>query len=183
MASANSGQRKNQKQSASSIDSGLRERITPESNEAEMATLGAMVGSQPVKTLTGCVLGLMLATVGLDATSGAYRFTFGEPELGDGIEFVVLVIGLFSISEALIILENQSAGVTMIRKLGRMTARVWALPELGHRHVVVGKMREQSGRKSIAATAIYTDDGTLLAAAEQVWISVESADFATVTPA
>lgn len=89
-----------------------------------LATLGAMVGSQPVKTLTGCVLGLMLATVGLDATSGAYRFTFGEPELGDGIEFVVLVIGLFSISEALIILENQSAGVTMIRKLGRMTARL-----------------------------------------------------------
>ncbi len=63
------------------------------------ATLGSMVGSQPTKTLIGCVLGLMLATVGLDATSGAYRFTFNEPELGDGIEFVTLVIGLFSISE------------------------------------------------------------------------------------
>ena len=58
------------------------------------ATLGSMVGSQPVKTLIGCTLGLMLATVGLDATSGAYRFTFNEPELGDGIEFVTLVIGL-----------------------------------------------------------------------------------------
>jgi putative tricarboxylic transport membrane protein len=89
-----------------------------------LATLGAMVGSQPVKTLIGCVLGLMLATIGLDATSGAYRFTFNEPELGDGIEFVVLVIGLFSISEALIILENQSTGVTVIRKLGRMMARL-----------------------------------------------------------
>lgn len=88
------------------------------------ATLGSMVGSYPAKTLIGCVLGLMLATVGLDATSGAYRFTFNEPELGDGIEFVVLVIGLFSISEALIILENQGRGMTVIRELGRMTARM-----------------------------------------------------------
>ncbi|TPL01948.1 tripartite tricarboxylate transporter permease [Mesorhizobium sp. B2-4-14] len=88
------------------------------------ATLGSMVGSYPAKTLIGCTLGLMLATVGLDATSGAYRFTFNEPELGDGIEFVVLVIGLFSISEALIILENQGRGMTVIRELGRMTARM-----------------------------------------------------------
>lgn len=88
------------------------------------ATLGSMVGSQPVKTLIGCTLGLMLATVGLDATSGAYRFTFDEPELGDGIEFVVLVIGLFSISEALVILEHQGRGFTVIRELGRMTARM-----------------------------------------------------------
>ncbi len=62
--------------------------------------------------------------------------------------------------------------------LGRMTARVHALPELGRRHVVVGEKREQSGRKSVAATGLYTEDGTLVAAAEQVWISVESADFA-----
>ncbi|TPK68157.1 tripartite tricarboxylate transporter permease [Mesorhizobium sp. B2-3-3] len=88
------------------------------------ATLGSMVGSYPAKTLIACTLGLMLATVGLDATSGAYRFTFNEPELGDGIEFVVLVIGLFSISEALIILENQGRGMTVIRELGRMTARM-----------------------------------------------------------
>ena len=88
------------------------------------ATLGSMVGSQPVKTLIGCTLGLMLATVGLDATSGAYRFTFNEPELGDGIEFVVLVIGLFSVSEAMLILEHQGRGVTVVRELGRMTARM-----------------------------------------------------------
>lgn len=88
------------------------------------ATLGSMVGSQPVKTLIGCTLGLMLATVGLDPTSGAYRFTFNEPELGDGIEFVVLVIGLFSISEAMLILEHQNKGITVIRQLGRMTAKM-----------------------------------------------------------
>ena len=35
------------------------------------ATLGSMVGSNPVKTLIGCVLGLMLATVGLDGSEGS----------------------------------------------------------------------------------------------------------------
>jgi putative tricarboxylic transport membrane protein len=88
------------------------------------ATLGSMVGSDPVKTLIGCTLGLMLATVGLDPTSGAYRFTFDEPELGDGIEFVVLVIGLFSISEAINILEHQARGGELLKVTGRMTARL-----------------------------------------------------------
>ncbi|WP_020180200.1 tripartite tricarboxylate transporter permease [Methylopila sp. M107] len=86
------------------------------------ATLGSMVGDQPVKTLIGCVLGLMLATVGLDPTSGSYRFTFGSDEIGDGIDFVVLVIGLFSISEALIMLEQQHAG-EVIAKVGRSFVR------------------------------------------------------------
>ena len=88
------------------------------------ATLGSMVGSEPVKTLIGCTLGLMLATVGLDPTSGAYRYTFDLPELSDGIEFVVLVIGLFSISEAINILEHQHRGTEMIRVIGRSVARL-----------------------------------------------------------
>ncbi len=88
------------------------------------ATLGSMVGSDPVKTLIGCTLGLMLATVGLDPTSGAYRYTFDEPELGDGIEFVVLVIGLFSISEAINILEHQSRGGEILKVVGRSLARL-----------------------------------------------------------
>jgi putative tricarboxylic transport membrane protein len=88
------------------------------------ATLGSMVGSQPVKILIGCVIGLMLTTVGLDPTSGAYRFTFGSTELGDGIEFVVLVIGLFSISEALLMLENQASGLAIVGKAGRTFARM-----------------------------------------------------------
>ncbi len=74
------------------------------------ATLSSMVGHEPVKTLIGCLLGLALTTIGLDPTSGAYRFTFDQPELHDGIEFIVLVIGLFSISEVLLMLEKQAKG-------------------------------------------------------------------------
>lgn len=87
------------------------------------ATLGSMVGDQPVKTLIGCVLGLMLATIGLDPTSGAYRFTFGSNELSDGIDFVVLVIGLFSVSEALLMLEHHHGG-GVIARIGRNFVRL-----------------------------------------------------------
>ncbi|MGH6815503.1 MAG: tripartite tricarboxylate transporter permease [Hyphomicrobiaceae bacterium] len=74
------------------------------------ATLASMVGHEPVKTLIACIIGLMLTTIGIDATSGAYRFTFGEPELHDGIEFIILVVGLFSVTEILILLEQKHAG-------------------------------------------------------------------------
>jgi len=83
------------------------------------ATLSSMVGAEPVKTMIGCVLGLMLATIGLDPTSGAYRFTFDEPELYDGIEFIILVIGLFSISEVLLLLEKEFHGKLKPVKVGK----------------------------------------------------------------
>lgn len=83
------------------------------------ATLTSMVGDQPIKTMIGAALGLALTTIGLDPTSGAYRFTFDEPELHDGIEFIILVIGLFSISEVLLLLEQQHRGTLQFLSIGR----------------------------------------------------------------
>ena len=57
--------------------------------------------------------------------------------------------------------------------LGRMTARVEALPAIGQEHVLVAEARGQDGRKVHAATSLYDAAGTLLATAEQVWIVVE----------
>ena len=65
---------------------------------------------ESVKTLLACVIGLALATVGVDANSGVYRFTFGDLHLADGIQFVVVVIGLFSVSEILLMLEQTHTG-------------------------------------------------------------------------
>lgn len=83
------------------------------------ATLTSMVGEQPIKTMIGAAIGLALTTIGLDPTSGAYRFTFDEPELHDGIEFIILVIGLFSISEVLLLLEQQHRGTLQVLAVGR----------------------------------------------------------------
>ncbi len=83
------------------------------------ATLTSMVGEEPIKTMIAAAIGLALTTIGLDPTSGAYRFTFDEPELHDGIEFVILVIGLFSISEVLLLLERHHRGKLEVLALGR----------------------------------------------------------------
>jgi len=84
-----------------------------------IACLAGMVGDSPVKTLLACVIGLGLATVGIDANSGVYRFTGGEVHLADGIQFVVVVIGLFSVSEMLLMLEQTHTGSEVLKASGR----------------------------------------------------------------
>lgn len=72
--------------------------------------LSGLVGDQPIKTAVAALIGLALATVGVDAVTGVYRFTFNSVSLSDGIQFTTIVIGFFSISEVLIMLEQTSAG-------------------------------------------------------------------------
>lgn len=70
------------------------------------SSMSVMMGKDPIKTAIGAVLGVLIGTVGIDSGSGVLRYTFGMPELYDGIDFVVMIIGLFAISEILLMLEN-----------------------------------------------------------------------------
>jgi len=54
--------------------------------------------------------------------------------------------------------------------LGRMTARIERVPEVGARCVVVAWPLGEDGRKLFAGTALFDEDGELLALARQVWI-------------
>lgn len=72
-----------------------------------MALITAFAGPDPVKALLSAGAGLALATVGLDPGTGAERFTFGLPELLDGVGLVAVVMGVFGLSE---ILSQAQAG-------------------------------------------------------------------------
>ncbi|HET7385849.1 MAG TPA: hypothetical protein VFJ19_04205 [Nocardioidaceae bacterium] len=61
--------------------------------------------------------------------------------------------------------------------LGRMTARVDALPAVGETHVVVGRRLGAEGRKTFTASTIYDSDGRVVARAEHVWFVVDPAAF------
>jgi TctA family transporter len=50
-------------------------------------------------TLSMALLGLLLGTVGTDINSGALRFTYGFPQLADGVEFVAVAVGFFAFAE------------------------------------------------------------------------------------
>lgn len=83
------------------------------------ACITGLIAEQPVKAVLATLLGLSLATIGVDANSGVYRFTFDSVHLGDGIQFVVVVIGLFSISEILLMAESAYRGAATIPETGR----------------------------------------------------------------
>lgn len=75
--------------------------------------LTSLLGDQPVKGVLSAMIGLAISTVGVDANSGVYRYTFDHPNLSDGIAFVVVVIGLFAVAEMLQMLENSLTGVSI----------------------------------------------------------------------
>lgn len=77
-------------------------------------------GKSPVKGMIMVVLGMLFASVGQDPISGEFRFTFGNVNLLDGIDFVVVAMGMFGVGELLLNLEHSEAGVLVTRKLERI---------------------------------------------------------------
>ncbi len=73
------------------------------------------------KALIAAVIGLLLATVGRDAFTGAERFTFGNLNLADGLDFVPIAMGLFGLGEILYNLEERHTTVQAPAKV----ANVW----------------------------------------------------------
>ena len=72
------------------------------------ATLGGITGKNQFKTLMAAAIGLMIATVGIDISTGVQRFTFGTLELFEGVDFIIAIVGLFAISELLFFLERHA---------------------------------------------------------------------------
>ena len=64
-----------------------------------LVAAATITNGSAIKGLAMVVLGLLLATVGMDSQSGAQRFTFGNLELMDGLSIVALAMGLFGVAE------------------------------------------------------------------------------------
>jgi TctA family transporter len=70
------------------------------------------------------IFGLLLGMIGTDVNSGAARFTFGMPELADGIGFVIVAMGLFGVGEIIANLEHESTRSVMVKAVtGLMPTR------------------------------------------------------------
>lgn len=82
--------------------------------------LTSLLGKQPIKGVLSAMIGLAISTIGVDANSGVYRFTFESVHLSDGIDFVVVVIALFAVAELLEMLEKIAGGESVdVRPSGR----------------------------------------------------------------
>jgi putative tricarboxylic transport membrane protein len=84
---------------------GLAVEISPADYFAVMVlafiAVTSVLGSSRIRGLASLGLGLTIGLIGIDATSGQQRLTFGVPELADGIDVIVVAVGLFAVGEAL----------------------------------------------------------------------------------
>jgi len=85
-------------------------------------TVAAVLGSSAVRGLTALFIGLMIGLIGLDSQTGQARFTFGVPELFDGVDVVVVAVGLFAVGETLYLATYLNRGVD---KLETMRGSIW----------------------------------------------------------
>jgi putative tricarboxylic transport membrane protein len=69
--------------------------------------LGLLAGStmsrgSPLKGVAMTLFGLLCGVVGTDVNTGSFRFSFGVPELSDGLELVAIAMGLFGVADFLL---------------------------------------------------------------------------------
>ncbi len=64
-----------------------------------ISVVATLADKSLIKGFVACLLGLMVATVGTDPVTGVNRFTFGSPDLLSGIAPILIMVGLFALSE------------------------------------------------------------------------------------
>ena len=79
------------------------------------------------KAIAMIVFGLLLGTIGTDLTSGTLRYTLGVPYLEDGIDIVVVAMGMFGVGE---IVRNLEHEVTRERLVSKVSGLMLGLKEL-----------------------------------------------------
>jgi putative tricarboxylic transport membrane protein len=90
-------------------------------------TVSAVLGKSTLRGLTALFIGLAMGLVGLDQISGQARYTFETPELMDGLEVVLIAVGLFAVAEALYAVLYEGRGVETQNKMSKvhMTREEW----------------------------------------------------------
>ncbi len=85
-----------------------------------LAVLSSLSGRTVRKGIISAAIGLLIASVGMDPNSAVPRFTFGQLRLYDGIDFVVVTLGLFAVGEVLRLLVATEPGSEAHRAVGRV---------------------------------------------------------------
>jgi putative tricarboxylic transport membrane protein len=85
-----------------------------------LAAVSGLAGKSMTKALIMTVTGLLLATIGMDNVSGVARFTYEQPILYSGLEFLTIAVGLFALGEVFktIIQKEYTAGT--VAKIDRI---------------------------------------------------------------
>ncbi len=91
-------------------------------------TVSAVLGSSAVRGLASLFFGIWLGLVGIDLQTGQARFTFGLDELLDGVNVIVVAVGLFAVGETLYVAARRYSGddeIIPLRGSLYMTREEW----------------------------------------------------------
>ncbi len=90
-------------------------------------TVTAVLGKSTLRGMTALFIGLAIGLIGLDQITGQVRYTAGIPEFLDGIEVVLIAVGLFAVTEALYnaLYEGRSTLSLNTMKKVHMTRAEW----------------------------------------------------------
>ncbi|MGH8186336.1 MAG: tripartite tricarboxylate transporter permease, partial [Steroidobacteraceae bacterium] len=91
--------------------------------------VSTVLGTSRLRGLASLFFGLMLGMVGIDPLTGDARFTLGIPQLLDGIDVVIVAVGLFAVGEALYaasLVGGAEGEIIPLRGSLRMTREDWA---------------------------------------------------------
>jgi putative tricarboxylic transport membrane protein len=86
-----------------------------------LSIIAAVVQGATIKGLISAGLGLMLSTVGFDVVTGHLRFTFGWSPIEDGIPLIQALVGLFAVTQSLVLAESAES----ISRIGKLAGGFW----------------------------------------------------------
>ncbi len=92
-----------------------------------MTAVSTLGGKSPAKGVLSTVLGLMIATIGIDLQSGQPRYTMGVPEFQDGVGFIVVVVGMFAVAEVFRGMEGIYKGTAP--QMIKISGKLWLTKE------------------------------------------------------
>jgi len=83
-------------------------------------TLGGVASKNQAKAAVAACIGLGIAMIGLDNSTGLPRYTGGNLHLMDGVNFLVAIVGLFAVSEVFVFIESHGTKSAIGVTIGRM---------------------------------------------------------------
>jgi putative tricarboxylic transport membrane protein len=83
-------------------------------------TVSAVLGKSSLRGMTSLFIGLAMGLVGLDQITAQVRYTMGVPEFMDGIESVLVAVGLFAVGETLYLALYEGRGAQDLNSAGKV---------------------------------------------------------------
>jgi putative tricarboxylic transport membrane protein len=93
-----------------------------------LVTVSSVLGRSLARGMASLFVGVLLGLIGIDVLTGQERFTFGIPELLDGVDVVIVAVGLFAVGETLYLaayLNRRADRLASVRGRAWMSREDW----------------------------------------------------------